>query len=651
MIDDFDDEDNIDIFNANFECDDERQIIDLYNFENSIENNDILSKKIKIEKYNHPLFLNYNYCLFCLERRKTKYCHNNLNNLHNRENIKTIGEFLENRRINLKIPQNKIEKLAKRRFIHSCEAIKKKCIEDNQYFDSDTELFIEKENDDNQYSRSISKKIRMVQTLSKALSKTNHNKSKNPKDLKKSSKQLSANLDIDDDDDDDDFSKVEKKGKNISNRNITNIKKNIKKRQLTKTYNTKINKALSRKDVIGKSTHKNKANKHEEGENTILSLEKSDKKKEKSFSIFGFITNYFYNNKENERINNSFIEESIGAEDLSLQYFEKNEKCGICFEEIKDKFTLHCGDFFCRECVITLIEESLKNIALFNKIECPRCHDPINEGQIKFLLNDEYSEKYNKMKMRIEGLKNRDNVPCPYPDCEGFAVKEKEIYNTLQCQKGHIFCNKCFEIVHQKYRLEPKNKHKCRDKDPETTKYLSSNKNIRKCPKCNTWVKRDLGGCNYFRCYNIWCNFEFCWICGKKYEPSHYRNPLSMCFGLAGSNIQGKMVKSYQIRRIRCILIALLIILILSPIICILFSFFLIGSFIMYFQFDGKEVRNVRFHSKSAHKAFYIFYILFFIFISLGLIPFGYICLALLLFAIPILIIINKIKKKKGDDF
>ena len=31
--------------------------------------------------------------------------------------------------IYLKIPQNKMEKLAKRRFVHSCEAIKKKKIE------------------------------------------------------------------------------------------------------------------------------------------------------------------------------------------------------------------------------------------------------------------------------------------------------------------------------------------------------------------------------------------------------------------------------------------------------------------------------------------------------------------------------------------
>lgn len=647
MIDDFDEEDNIDIFNANFECDDEKQIIDLYNVESSIVNNDNLSKKIKIEKYNHPLFLNYNYCLFCLERRKTKYMHNNLNNLHNKESIKTIGEFLEKRKINLKIPQNKIEKLAKRRFIHSCETIKKKKIEVNEYFDSDTELYIEKEDDDNPYSKSISKKMRMTHTFTKFPSKIK-SKKKNSKELKKSCKQLSANLDIEEDD----IFKEEKKEKeNIPKNN------NIFKRQFSKDNNTKINKALSRKDILFKSSLTRRASKREEGDDTILNLDtnnsNSNKKKDKSFSIFGFITNYFYNdNKDNIKTNNSLVEENIENEVLSLQYFEKNEKCIICFEEIKDKFTLHCGDFFCRECVINLIQESLKNISLFDKIKCPKCQDQINESQIKFLLNDEYLEKYNKMKMRIEGLRNKDNAPCPYPDCEGFAIKEKEINDTLECQNGHIFCNKCFEIVDKKYRLEPKNKHECEDKYIETNNYLSSNKNIRRCPQCNTWIKRDPGGCNYFRCSNIWCRFEFCWICGKKYEKSHYRNPLSMCFGLAGTDIQGKiMIKSYQMRRIRCILIALLIILILLPIICILFSFFIIGSFIIYFQFDGKEVRNVRFHKKSSHKAFYTFYLLFFIFISLDLIPFGYICLVLLLFSIPILIIINKIRKKRGDDF
>ncbi len=124
-----------------------------------------------------------------------------------------------------------------------------------------------------------------------------------------------------------------------------------------------------------------------------------------------------------------------------------------------------------------------------------------------------------------------------------------------------------------------------------------------------------------------------------------------MCFGLSDSDYQGKMIKSFRIRRIRCILIALLFLLILLPVIIIFFSFILIFSFIMYFQFDGKELRNVRFHKKVAHKIFYLLYLFFIVFISIGLIPFGYMCLVILLLSIPILIIRSKIKKKTKDTF
>ena len=99
-------------------------------------------------------------------------------------------------------------------------------------------------------------------------------------------------------------------------------------------------------------------------------------------------------------------------------------------------------------------------------------------------------------------------------------------------------------------------------------------------------MKRDKKGCNYFKCINIWCNYEFCWICGNKYEPSHYRNPLSTCFRLQESEFQGRLIESNRIRRLRCILIILLLILILLPIICIFFSFFGIILFVLYFYFD-----------------------------------------------------------------
>ena len=625
MNEEFDEEDNIDFFNSNFVCDDEKQIIDLYKVEKTVENNDRISKKIQIEKYNHPLFLNYNYCLFCLERRKTKYNQNNLDSMHNKVNMKIIGEFLERNQISLKKPKNKEEKLSKRRFIHSYEMNQKKSIENYQCYDSDTELYIEKNNKDNPYAKSISKKFRMT------LAKRSKSIQSNKKDLKKSSKQLSPNLEI---------NKIYNENNDKVDRNLT--KKNINKIQLKRTYNEKINKSLSKKNVIFPAFSKVKKNKGEQNENSIFNAMGNN--------TFGLIANYFNNNNEKEDNSSMiFLDQINETEDISLQYFEKNEKCGICLDDIKDKFTLFCGDFFCRDCIIKLLEDCINNIGSFDKMKCPRCDDPIDENTIKFLLSRDYFEKYKNIKMRIEGLKDNKNIPCPFPDCEGFARKDELKNGTLLCQKGHIFCNKCFEIVHRKFRENPKNHHSCIQKFPETEKYLTSHKSIRKCPQCHSWVQRESGKCNSFRCCNIWCNYYFCWICGKKCDSSHYKNPLSTCFRLENTDVQGKMIDSYRIRRIRCILISLLILLILLPIICIFFSFFLIVSFAMYFQFDGKELRNVRFHSKIAHKIFYAFYAIFIALISIGLIPFGYICLVLLIILIPILIIIHKCKKK--DDF
>ena len=607
----------------------------------TLENNDIIAKRIIKKKYNHPLFLNYNYCLFCLERRKTKYNHQNLKKMHDVTDIISIGSFLEKEQIRLQIPKNKSEKLSRRRFIHSCEAVQKNIIDKFPDNESDTELFIEKEKE-NDYNGSNNLITFYNKFFSNSEKKLNKNSSSKfiKKISKQSSKFLSLNMEIKQ------FNEEDEK----SNKNITNRDENGKKKlNNAKTFN-RVNSLSKRQKALHTRTL---SNEKDETDNIFSFQRASEPKTElkKPTSLFGFINNYFRKATKEIEIKEA-NNEMNDSEIRSFNYLDKNEKCSLCLDEIKDKFTLFCGDFFCRECIINLLKECIDNITLFDKMKCPRCNDPINESTIKFLLNPEYIEKYNKIQTKINGLKDKKNVPCPHPDCEGFALKEEQINGTLECQNGHIFCSKCLEEIDHKFRLEPKNVHVCIQKYPETSKYLRSNKNFRKCPQCKSWVQRDESPCNNFVCPNIWCKYEFCWLCGNKYEPSHYSNPLTMCFGLGKSDYQSKLVKSMRIRRMRCILIVLLFVLILFPIICIFFSFFSIGSFIMYFQFDGKELRNVRFHSKIAHKIFYILYALFYLCISIGLIPFGYICLVILILLIPILIIINKIKKKKmGDDF
>ena len=449
------------------------------------------------------------------------------------------------------------------------------------------------------------------------------------------------------------FSKTLSMDTSFNSYNSDNLK--YSKYNSNKIKLSKIKQTKSSFEQSSNKNDKNKLNRNSFGAKENIIFKRRNRnlkttKKTEPFSFFGFIINPFSDNKQNET-KDLFMESTNEDRMNNFQYFEKNEKCGICLGEIKDKFTLFCGDFFCRDCIVNLLKESINDISIFNNLNCPICKEPINENTIKFLLKGKSLKKYNKQKMRIDGLKNPNNIPCPYPDCEGFALKEKEKNNTYKCQNGHVFCKKCLEIIDPKLSFETKNKHKCKieEKYPKTMKYFKNNKNIRKCPKCNCWVERQEGGCNYFKCSNIWCNYEFCWICGNKYEPSHYKNPLSTCFRLSERDYQGKLIESFKMRRLRCILIILLLILILLPIICVFFSFFAIISFAMYFHFDGKNLRSVRLHSKVANKIVHIFYFAFIISVSLALIPFGYMCLAVLIIAIPIIIIIKKLRKKKYD--
>ena len=59
MDDEKNKEDNIDIFFENFDYDgNDEHILDFYNMDKKIENNDIIAKKIIKNIYHHPLFLN-----------------------------------------------------------------------------------------------------------------------------------------------------------------------------------------------------------------------------------------------------------------------------------------------------------------------------------------------------------------------------------------------------------------------------------------------------------------------------------------------------------------------------------------------------------------------------------------------------------------
>ena len=730
----------INIFNKNFICNDVKKIVKLYKRDITFfKFNGTINLKVK--KYQHPLFRNYNYCFFCNEKRKTKYNSSSLEMAHIEMKEKTIGEYLLKNNIKLREVKNKKEKIGKRKFINSYDNF----IKNDKYYynqipikpnnESDTELYVydKEDKEENQETIDINNininsnksnkmtNFKKMRKMKKSLTKDYQNDILIPKKIKKvkyedsindslyssrgkssamnksSERKINLNestkiehqinlqnlkIGFDNDDDDldeniiqinnninknskeddketDDYiieikneqsSRLDKNNKDINIIDTTNVNSGSKKEiSKLKSKNKKLNR--SSEIYLDKIEEKEGTNK-----NKILEVFKETKK----FFLgkrYSQGKNFIYNRMtiadDKHALNKNQTVKESNKNQNPQNFIEKNDNCSICLAEIKEKFTLLCGDFFCRDCIRTTILTAMKEILNLDKLSCPTCNELIEENTVKKLLSEEEFIKYKNLITKITGLinKKKDLIPCPYPDCPGSANESNHII--VYCQYDHTFCKKCQSVVDNSLRQKD-NEHHCYEDitaaESETLEFFKENKNYRKCPNCQTMVVREGGGCNNMTCTNIWCGYEFCWICNSKYDDSHYKNPLSMCFGLSETNYDGKLAKYSRVRFFRCFLIFLLIIFVILPVIVTFFSIFEAFLFVIAFVLDGSAMKNIKLNSQLTHKFFYKIAYGFYIAIGVAYIPFGYISLVVLIVFTPVICIVNKIRNKNDED-
>ena len=694
----------INIFNKNFISSDFKNIIRLYKKEITMvqfsEENNFKQEYI----YQHPLFKNYNYCFFCEKKERTKYS-NNLLRIHIPLKEKTIGEYLFYNKIKLRPMNNKKMKIARRRFINSYENKNKKLNDIFKCDNSDTELYInntkdkidieeykkiknknkkiKKKNNNNKINRNLINDF--VEEIYSPLVDKNKIKDYSNNNNNNISDNLKLNLDEQDEIKTNYNINDEDSGEKII---ITNKKKFPLKNSLTNNNKIESNDNISKKRTPHFSYPKNNINANPEefqnssGVNSDLKItitekgekEEKEEKEERNESNFSFEKND--DEKSNKSKNNPVMDvifktkEFFGFGRQSIKNINKRSSshirstklkknminyaennCSICHQEIKEKFTLICGDFFCSSCIRDLIITAKDEITNLDKLSCPTCKERIEINTIKKLLSEKEFNEYKYLMTKIEAYRNEDYIPCPYPDCPDYAIESQYNTNIVICQNGHTFCKKCLEIINKNTE---ESEHKCfqniSEEEQKTLDFLKNNINFRKCPKCQNFVVREGGECNNMTCTNIWCGYEFCWICNGKYEESHYKNPISMCFGLGDIDNDRKLLKYSRIRFCRCLLIFLLLIFVILPVVIAFFSIFEGIIFVIAFVLDGSAMKNIKLKTPMNHKLFYKIVYGFFLCLSIAFIPFGYISLALLIIAIPILCIYYKITKKDGED-
>lgn len=343
-------------------------------------------------------------------------------------------------------------------------------------------------------------------------------------------------------------------------------------------------------------------------------------------------------NKQN--VKESTHNDSISKLDIVKR---KSDYCDICFSDIKDKFTLICGHFYCRDCVSEHIKNSVYNIPYFKNLKCPKaiCNVKIKEKTIEKIFTETEFDKYLKLKTKIEALGNPMNLACPYPDCESYGVKSNNKKGIVKCITAlHKFCIRCQKPAHL-------GKACIGDKE-EKLLMIANHKMIKRCPNCRCWLEKSEDACNNVTCINIYCNYSFCWICEKLYEKNHYSNPLSPCFGLAEVNNNGLLTTNKCVRNMKCLLM-LILLLILLPFVILLFSFIVVTFYILTFVLDGSAVKNVKFKTERRDKVFRFIVSAIYITMSFPMISLGYIFLSLFLAFAPIIYAFKKCCKKTND--
>ena len=145
------------------------------------------------------------------------------------------------------------------------------------------------------------------------------------------------------------------------------------------------------------------------------------------------------------------------------------------------------------------------------------------------------------------------------------------------------------------------------------------------------------------KCTNLWCNYEFCWICMKKYDNGHYKNLFSQCFGLSQTDINSNFANYKGARILKCILISLIVMFILFPMFVNFFSFSLIT---LYLKFVDSNRKKISFKNKVLKYIFTVVEYTFYFLIALAMISLGYLVLMTLIIGIPIYILVEKIKNE-----
>ena len=210
----------------------------------------------------------------------------------------------------------------------------------------------------------------------------------------------------------------------------------------------------------------------------------------------------------------------------TLELFNKPNICKICFNNeinINNIAQEHCQHKFCDQCINSYLTRKIINGQVL-EIKClmAGCTHQYSQEEIKPNVSKEVFAKYKKFFRIQKKLKNPDKkyINCPFIDCEELVDCTNMNEGNINCDKGHLFCIKCYKIgghINSICTKEDVNMSFFKELKKNNSKGVSIR--YKQCPECQILIEK-IDGCNQMKCIN--CGYTFCWLCLKEYTPNHF---------------------------------------------------------------------------------------------------------------------------------
>jgi hypothetical protein len=198
---------------------------------------------------------------------------------------------------------------------------------------------------------------------------------------------------------------------------------------------------------------------------------------------------------------------------------EDDVECSICFSDVEyiNSFALSCKHRFCLDCWSSHLSAHLSQGKVAAHCMYNGCRVALSPLDWRLLADSATFNRYRQL--GLQNFVTRSPVAgfCSNPrGCARVIFWPRVAHatdSTVQCLCGWRFCWRCNEEAHAPASCAQMREFNSGSGEAATARWVQAN--TKPCPNCHKSIEKN-AGCMHMHCSQ--CNYDFCWICLRKYE-------------------------------------------------------------------------------------------------------------------------------------